>query len=117
MDPTGSGLIRRAARPNLPSFHTRSRSAFRIFCCSAPVRSGVRRMDYFWYLFRFDGRINRARYWQALLMVIGIGVFWIMFFGLLTMGAAGMLGATGPINFSLGIEEIQKLFDPAFYRT
>ena len=74
-------------------------------------------MDYFWYLFRFDGRINRARYWQALLIIIAIGICWIMIFGMLTIGAASMLGATGPINFSLGIEEIQKLFDPAFYRT
>ena len=74
-------------------------------------------MDHVWYLFRFDGRINRARIWQALLIIIGIGIFWLMFFGLLTMAAAGMLGATGPSNFSLGIEEIQKLFDPAFYKT
>jgi uncharacterized membrane protein YhaH (DUF805 family) len=74
-------------------------------------------MDYVWYLFRFEGRINRARYWQALLIIIGIGICWLMIFGMLTIGAASMLGATGPINFSLGIEEIQKLFDPAFYRT
>ena len=37
--PTGSGPIRRVALPNLPSFRTRSRSAFRIFCCSVPARS------------------------------------------------------------------------------
>jgi uncharacterized membrane protein YhaH (DUF805 family) len=74
-------------------------------------------MDYFWYLFRFEGRINRARNWQAILIIIAIGVCWIMVFGMLTIGAAGMLGATGPINFSLGIEEILKLFNPAFYRT
>jgi uncharacterized membrane protein YhaH (DUF805 family) len=74
-------------------------------------------MDYFWYLFSFEGRINRARNWQALLIIIGIGICWIMVFGMLAIGAATMLGATGPSNFSLGIEEIQKLFDPAFYRT
>ena len=27
-------------------------------------------MDWFWYLFRFDGRINRALLWQALLIVM-----------------------------------------------
>ena len=27
-------------------------------------------MDWTWYLFRFDGRINRARLWQALLIVL-----------------------------------------------
>ena len=26
-------------------------------------------MDWTWYLFRFDGRINRALLWQALLIV------------------------------------------------
>ena len=87
------------------------------FLCSVPARPGVRRMDYFWYLFSFEGRINRARNWQALLIVIGIGVCWIMFFGMLTIGVASMLGATGPASFSLGTEEILKLFDPAFYRT
>jgi uncharacterized membrane protein YhaH (DUF805 family) len=74
-------------------------------------------MDYLWYLFSFEGRINRARNWQALLVIIGIGFCWIMVFGMLTIGAATMLGATGPAKFSLGSEEILKLFDPAFYRT
>ena len=74
-------------------------------------------MDYFWYLFSFEGRINRARNWQALLIIIGIGICWLMFFGMLTIGAASLLGATGPANFSIGTEEILKLFDPAFYRT
>ena len=27
-------------------------------------------MDWTWYLFRFDGRINRALFWQALLIVL-----------------------------------------------
>jgi uncharacterized membrane protein YhaH (DUF805 family) len=27
-------------------------------------------MDWIWYLFRFDGRINRALFWQALLIVL-----------------------------------------------
>ena len=26
-------------------------------------------MDWTWFLFRFDGRINRASLWQALLIV------------------------------------------------
>ena len=32
-------------------------------------------MDYVWYLFRFDGRINRARCWLALLIMI----CWMLF--------------------------------------
>ena len=27
-------------------------------------------MDWTWYLFRFDGRINRAKLWQAVLIVL-----------------------------------------------
>ena len=32
------------------------------------------RMDWTWYLFRFDGRINRALLWQALLIVCCAGM-------------------------------------------
>src|ERR1700726_1840681 len=41
MDPTGSGLIRRAALPILPSTRARSRIAFRIFSCAVPARLHV----------------------------------------------------------------------------
>ena len=27
-------------------------------------------MDWVWYLFRFDGRINRAKYWLAGLIMV-----------------------------------------------
>jgi len=74
-------------------------------------------MDYVWYLFRFDGRINRAKCWLAILIIISISFCWLMVFGMLTFGVARLFGATGPSNFSLGIEEILKLFDPAFYRS
>jgi uncharacterized membrane protein YhaH (DUF805 family) len=74
-------------------------------------------MDYVWYLFRFEGRISRAKNWQAILIMIAIGAGWIMVFGMLTIAAASLLGVSGPLNFSLGIEEILKLFDPTFYRT
>jgi uncharacterized membrane protein YhaH (DUF805 family) len=70
-------------------------------------------MDYAWYLFSFEGRINRARYWQAMLIII----CWMIFLGALTAGAVLLLGGTGPFKFSLGIEEIFKLFDPASYRS
>jgi len=70
-------------------------------------------MDYAWYLFSFEGRLNRARYWQAMLIII----CWMIFLGALTAGAVLFLGGTGPLKFSLGIEEIFKLFDPASYRS
>lgn len=70
-------------------------------------------MDYAWYLFSFEGRLTRARYWQALL----ISICWMIFLAILTVGVVFLLGGTGPFNFSLGIEEILKLFDPASYRS
>ncbi|MET3842921.1 uncharacterized membrane protein YhaH (DUF805 family) [Bradyrhizobium sp. OAE829] len=70
-------------------------------------------MDYAWYLFRFEGRLNRARYWQALL----ISICWMIFLAIVTIGVVLLLGGSGPFNFSLGIEEILKLFDPASYRS
>ena len=47
-------------------------------------------MDYTWYLFRFDGRINRARCWLALLIVI----CWMIFLSLVLFGVAYLFGAT-----------------------
>ena len=29
-------------------------------------------MDWTWYLFRFDGRINRAKLWLAVLVLLGL---------------------------------------------
>jgi uncharacterized membrane protein YhaH (DUF805 family) len=74
-------------------------------------------MDYVWYLFRFEGRINRAKNWQAILILIAISICWIMVFGVLTFVTASLLGVSGPLSFSLGTDEILKLFEPAFYRT
>ena len=34
-------------------------------------------MDYVWYLFRFDGRINRAKCWLAILIIISISFCWL----------------------------------------
>lgn len=70
-------------------------------------------MDYVWYLFRFEGRINRARYWQAL----PISICWMIFLAILTGGVVLLLGGHGPFKFNLGIAELLNLFDPASYRS
>jgi uncharacterized membrane protein YhaH (DUF805 family) len=70
-------------------------------------------MDYAWYLFSFRGRINRARYWQAMLIVF----CWMIFLGALTVGTVVLLGGTGPIKLGVGTEEILRLFDPASYKS
>ena len=38
-------------------------------------------MDWTWYLFRFEGRINRAKLWLAMPVILG----WMMFLAGLTL--------------------------------
>ena len=45
-------------------------------------------MDYVWFLFRFEGRINRAKYWLAGL-IVGC---WILFLAIVVVGIAKMFG-------------------------
>ncbi|WFU16470.1 DUF805 domain-containing protein [Bradyrhizobium sp. CB3481] len=70
-------------------------------------------MDYAWYLFGFKGRINRARYWQATLIIL----CWMIFLGMLTIGVVALFGGKGPINLGYGVEDLFKVFDPASYRS
>jgi uncharacterized membrane protein YhaH (DUF805 family) len=61
-------------------------------------------MDWTWYLFRFDGRINRAKYWLAGLII----VCWMAFM-------AGMVVAFGARKFGFSVADIFKVVDPATY--
>ena len=74
-------------------------------------------MDWTWYLFRFDGRINRALFWQALLIV------------LLLAGLLGLIGQaihllngqrsfTSSLTFSsdFALDDLFKVVDPRAYR-
>jgi len=70
-------------------------------------------MDYVWYLFRFDGRINRARCWLAGLII----VCWMIFLSLVLFGIANLFGATMPGYFNLGPNRIFALIDPAVWRS
>ena len=68
-------------------------------------------MDWTWYLFRFDGRINRARLWLALLVILG----WMMILVALTVAVGSLFGDPGPSSFST--TDIFKLMDPDTYRS
>ena len=73
-------------------------------------------MDWTCYLFGFQGRINRAKYWLAGLVLIG----WILFIACLIylfveLLAAGYLPA-GPVTFHFGVDTIFGFLDPATYR-
>lgn len=63
-------------------------------------------MDWIWYLFRFDGRINRAKYWLAGLII----VCWMIFM-------AGIVVAFGARSFGFSVDDVFKAVDPDTYRT
>jgi uncharacterized membrane protein YhaH (DUF805 family) len=58
-------------------------------------------MDWTWYLFRFEGRINRAKYWLA---------------GLIALTTKFISGAA-PGTFGFSIDDIFELVDPASLRS
>jgi uncharacterized membrane protein YhaH (DUF805 family) len=65
-------------------------------------------MDWTWYLFRFDGRIDRAKYWLAALIIL----CWIMFALLLLAAIGAIFGIpTGPL--SIDIVGISASIQPA----
>ena len=66
-------------------------------------------MDWNWYLFRFDGRINRAKLWLAGPVLLGL----MMVVGLVTVAIQTLLG--GPTSFHFGVEDLFKLVDPDAY--
>ena len=68
-------------------------------------------MDSTWYLFSFEGRINRARMWLALLVIL----CWMIFLGVLVVAVSSLFGA--PDAFSFGIKTFFCMFDPAAYRS
>jgi uncharacterized membrane protein YhaH (DUF805 family) len=68
-------------------------------------------MDWTWYLCRFEGRINRAKYCLALLVIVGLMVL----LTLLGVIAANMFG--GSTSFDFGINDIFGVVDPESYRS
>ena len=68
-------------------------------------------MDWTWYLFRFDGRINRARFWLAIPVLFGL----MMTVGLVIIAIHGLFGSAAP--FHIGASDLFKLVDPDAYRT
>ena len=68
-------------------------------------------MDWTWYLFSFEGRINRAKLWPALLVIL-CGMF---FLGALVVFASSIFG--GAKSDSFAIDDIFLLIDPATYHS
>jgi uncharacterized membrane protein YhaH (DUF805 family) len=74
-------------------------------------------MDWTTYLFRFDGRINRALLWQALLIVALLAAL----LGIVDQLIMVIEGATPfkfklKLDFDFGIDDIFNVVDPKAYR-
>jgi len=62
-------------------------------------------MDWTWYLFSFKGRINRAKFWLAGLII----VCWMIVLAMIVV-------AFGARRFGFSVEDIFKVVDPDTYR-
>jgi uncharacterized membrane protein YhaH (DUF805 family) len=67
-------------------------------------------MDYKWFLFGFEGRINRAKYWLAALVV----VCWMIFLATLVLT---ITSNTHPVSFGFSTDDIFRIVDPATLRS
>ncbi len=66
-------------------------------------------MDWSWFLFSLKGRINRAKMWLSLLVIL----CWMMFLAMLTV-ATGLV-SDGQLEFHL--DDVFNIIDPASYRS
>jgi uncharacterized membrane protein YhaH (DUF805 family) len=75
-------------------------------------------MDWTSYLFRFDGRINRALLWQALLIVAVLAALLGVIGQIIHLvSAEGSLKLSIKIDFDFGLDDLLKLVDPRTYRS
>ena len=63
-------------------------------------------MDWTWYLFRFEGRINRAKLWLAMLVLFGL----MMTLGLVSLRSTACSAAPHGLPFRR--QDLFKLVDP-----
>ncbi len=78
-------------------------------------------MDWTWYLFGFKGRINRAKYWLAGLVIVSfMMVFVALLYAVLMIDfvahAMGTPHGEGKVSFGIGLDDILGLLDPATWR-
>ena len=67
-------------------------------------------MDRVWFLFSFKGRINRAKYWLAGLVIVCRMLFFAVVYFCVTLPSGG------PRSFTSDINDIFSLIDPATWR-
>ena len=77
-------------------------------------------MDWNWYLFSFEGRISRGRFWLSFFILLGWMLFimwmmWIIMLGTVMLQARVHPHGHETINVSFGIDEIFTLLGRAFH--
>ena len=79
-------------------------------------------MDWTWYLFGFDGRINRAKYWLAGLVILSLMFVFVALVQLaLTIDFVAHAmgnphGSGSKVSFGVSLDDIFSVFDPAAWR-
>ena len=68
-------------------------------------------MDYAWFLFDFVGRINRARFWLAVLII----ACWMLFLSALAVVSAKFFGSGAVHEFGFDTSDIFRMIHPAAY--
>lgn len=68
-------------------------------------------MDWTWYLFRFDGRIHRAKMWLGVPAMFGV----MTTLGLAIVAVHSLFGDAKP--FHVGASDLFKLFDPEAWQS
>ncbi|MGY8706924.1 DUF805 domain-containing protein [Bradyrhizobium sp. 18BD] len=75
-------------------------------------------MDWTSYLFRFNGRINRALLWQALLIVAVLAALLGVIGQVIHLvSVEGALKLSLKLDFDFGLDDLFKLVDPRAYRS
>ena len=78
-------------------------------------------MDWTWYLFGFEGRINRAKYWLAGLIVLALMIAFVgLVYSALMINfvahAMGTPNGKGEVSFGFDLDDIFLVLDPAAWR-
>lgn len=75
-------------------------------------------MDWTWYLFRFDGRVNRALLWQALLIVAVLAALLGVIGQVVHVsGTPEKLKLSLDLDFDFGLDRLVSAMDPRSYRS
>ncbi|MFO1110827.1 MAG: DUF805 domain-containing protein [Bradyrhizobium sp.] len=78
-------------------------------------------MDWTWYLFGFEGRINRAKYWLAGVVILSLMMAFVMlvYSALMINFVAHAMGTPhgkGEVSFGFNLDDIFSVIDPAAWR-